>query len=145
VSFGPRSISDGTIRATGLLAALFQPTVRTGQTSLVGVEEPELALHPAAAGVLFDALTEAAEQVQVVATTQSDDLLDRDDLDPSIIRAVGSQAGLTVIGNVNRASLRAIREHRFTVGELMRAGQVLPDPNAPDPNAGATPPDRQAV
>jgi predicted ATPase len=140
VLFGPDSISDGTIRAAGLLAALFQPTVLTGQTSLVGIEEPEVALHPAAAGVLFDALTEAAEQVQVIATTQSDDLLDRDDLDPSIIRAVGSQAGLTVIGNVNRVSLQAIHERRFTAGELMRAGQVFPDSNA-----GATPPDRQVV
>jgi predicted ATPase len=127
VVFGPGSVSDGTIRATAVLAALFQPTVLDGRTSLVGIEEPEAALHPAAAGVLFDALTEASEQVQVIATTQSDDLVDRDDLDPSIIRAVSSDKGLTVIGEINAASLHALHEHRFTAGELMRAGQITPD------------------
>jgi predicted ATPase len=127
VVFGPGSVSDGTIRATAVLAALFQPTVLDGRTSLVGIEEPEAALHPAAAGVLFDALTEASEHVQVIATTQSDDLIDRDDLDPAIIRAVSSDLGLTAIGEINAASLRALREHRFTAGELMRAGQITPD------------------
>jgi predicted ATPase len=127
VSFGPESVSDGTVRAAAVLAALFQPSVIDGRTSLVGLEDPEIALHPAAAGVLFDALAEASERVQVVAATQSDDMIDREDLDPTMIRAVGSQEGLTVIGDVNAASLRALRERRFTAGELMRAGQISPD------------------
>ncbi len=126
VTFGPDGMSDGTIRAAGILAALFQPWVLDGRISLVGIEEPEVALHPGAAGVLFDALTEASERVQVV-TSQSADLLDRDDLDPSIIRAVASEEGLTVIGEVNTASLRALRERRFTAGELLRAGQISPE------------------
>ena len=71
VEFGPSGMSDGTIRAAGVLAALFQPSVTLGQTALVGIEEPEIALHPAAAGVLFDALNEASHQVQVIATSQS--------------------------------------------------------------------------
>ena len=131
VTFGPDAMSDGTIRAAGMLAALFQPWVLDGLISLVGIEEPEVALHPAAAGVLFDALTEASERVQVVVTSQSADLLDRDDVDPSIIRAVSSEEGLTVIGEVNAASLRALREHRFTAGELLRAGQISPELPAP--------------
>ncbi len=127
LTFGPEAMSDGTIRAVGILAALFQPWVFDGRISLVGIEEPEAALHPAAAGVLFDALTEASERVQVLVTSQSADLLDRDDLDPSIIRAVANKEGLTVIGDVNAASLRALREHRFTAGELLRAGQISPE------------------
>jgi len=127
VAFGPESVSEGTIRATAVLAALFQPTVLGGRTALVGIEEPEAALHPAAAGVLFDALTDSSEHVQVIAKTQSDDLIDRDDLDPAMIRAVSSDLGLTVIGEINAASLHALREHRFTAGELMRAGQITPD------------------
>jgi len=137
--FGPAAMSDGTIRAVGVLAALFQPSVLNGEISLVGIEEPEAALHPAAAGVLFDALTEASGRVQVLVTSQSADLLDRDDLDPSIIRAVASDAGLTVIGDVNAASLRALREHRFTAGELLRAGQINPETQA---ETGSAPVDR---
>ncbi len=127
VVFGPEAVSDGTIRAAAVLAALFQPAVLDGRISLVTIEDPEVALHPAATGVLFDALTEASERVQVVVTSQSADLLDRDDLDPSIMRAVASEAGLTVIGDVNEASLRALRERRFTAGELLRAGQMSPE------------------
>jgi predicted ATPase len=127
VTFAADAVSEGTIRAAAVLAALFQPTVRDGRTSLVGIEEPESALHPAAAGVLFDALTEASENVQVVVTTQSDDLIDRDDLDPNLIRAVSNDRGLTVIGEMDAASRRALRDRRFTAGELMRAGQIGPE------------------
>jgi hypothetical protein len=75
----------------------------------------------------LDALTEASERVQVVVTSQSADLLDRDDLDPSVIRAAASEKGLTVIGEVNSASLRALLDHRLTAGELLRAGQIRPE------------------
>jgi predicted ATPase len=136
VTFGPEAVSDGTIRAAGVLAALFQPDTLTGRISLVGIEEPEVALHPAAAGVLFDALTEASERVQVVVTSQSADLLDRDDLDPSVIRAVASEKGLTVIGEVNSASRRALLDHRLTAGELLRAGQIRPELPAETESAG---------
>jgi predicted ATPase len=124
VAFGPDAVSEGTIRATAVLAALFQPSVLDGRTSLVGIEEPESALHPAASGVLFDALTEASDTVQVIVTTQSADLIDRDDVDPDWIRAVVNDRGLTVIGAVDAVSLRALRDRRFTAGELMRAGQI---------------------
>jgi predicted ATPase len=127
VTFGPDAMSGGTIHASGVLAALFQPWVLDGRISLVGIEEPEAALHPAAAGALFDALTEASERVQVLVTNQSADLLDRDDLDPSIMRAVASEAGVTVIGDVDSVSLRALRDRRFTAGELLRAGQITPE------------------
>ncbi len=126
----PDRMSDGTIRIAGVLAALFQPWVLDGRISLIGLENPEIALHPAAAGVLFDALTEASERVQVLVTSQSADLVDRDDLDLSIIRAVAIEEGLTVIGEVNAASLRPLRERRFTAGELLRAGQLGPEPPA---------------
>ncbi len=126
VTFGPDGMSDGTIRAAGILAALFQPRVLSGLVSLVGIEEPELALHPSAAGVLFDALTEASERVQVIASSQSADLLDRDDIDPDNIRAVALDDGLTVIGELDDVSQTIVREKRFTLGELMRGNQLTP-------------------
>jgi predicted ATPase len=119
-------MSDGTIRAAGVLAALFQPSVLHGGTSLVGIEEPELALHPAAAGALFDALTEASERVQVIATSQSADLLDRDDIGPAAIRAVRYDAGRTEIGELDDASARILAGRRSTLGELMRGNQLDP-------------------
>jgi predicted ATPase len=128
--FGPEAMSDGTMRAAALLAALFQPWALEGRVPLVGIEEPEIALHPAAAGVLFDALTEASEHVQVVATSQSPDLLDRDDLDVSSVRAVSMVHGLTVIGEVDEASRRIVRDKLYTLGELMRSDQILPEPIA---------------
>ena len=72
--FGPTSMSDGAIRAAGVLAALFQPAALDGRIPLVGIEEPEAALHPAAAGALFDALTEASQHVQVVLLQRPRDL-----------------------------------------------------------------------
>lgn len=133
--FGPRSISDGTLRAAAVLAALFQPFALDGRLPLVGIEEPEIALHPAAAGVLFDALTEASEHVQVLATSQSADLLDRDDLEASIIRPVTMQDGLTAIGEVDDASREIVRKKLYTLGELMRGNQLTP--KLPQTDGGA--------
>ena len=73
--------------------ALFQPDSLDGRIRLVGVEEPELGLHPAAAGVLFDALTEASAHVQLIVATQSADLLDREDLAVDWTRVVSMHQG----------------------------------------------------
>lgn len=124
--FGSESMSEGTIRAAAVLAALFQPEALEGRLPLIGIEEPEIALHPAAAGVLFDALTEASEHVQVIATSQSADLLDREDLDPSAIRPVTMRDGLTIIGEVDDTSQEIVRQKLYTLGELMRGNQLSP-------------------
>jgi len=137
IAFAPTAISDGTIRAAAVLAAIFQPAVADGRISLIGIEEPEIALHPAAAGVLFDALSEASEQVQIVVTTQSPDLLDRDDLDVSTVRAVSMEDGVTRIGEIDRASRRIAAEKLYTLGELMRGNQLSPAPPAPGQEAEA--------
>jgi predicted ATPase len=126
--FSSISMSDGTIRAVAVLAALFQPESLNGQLPLVGIEEPETALHPAAAGVLFDALTEASERVQVIATSQSPDLLDREELDPSAVRVVTMRDGLTVIGEVDDVSREIAAQKLYTLGELMRGNQLVPAP-----------------
>jgi len=125
--FGPEAISDGTVRSAAVLAALFQPRALSGELPLVGIEEPGTALHPAVAGVLFDAITEASGHVQVIATSQSADLLDREDLDPAVIRAVAMRDGLTVIGEVDEASQETARRKLYTLGELMRASQLSPE------------------
>jgi predicted ATPase len=81
--FPAASMSDGTLRALGILVALFQsPYGAADRVRLVGIEEPEAGLHPAAAGVLLDALQEAALRTQVIATTHSADLLDHPGIEP---------------------------------------------------------------
>ncbi len=125
------SMSDGTLRALGILVALFQPsyTARDG-VLLVGIEEPEVALHPAAAGVLRDGLRHAAEARQVLVTSHSPDLLDDPELDPASILAVTSEQGVTRIGPIDAAGRQALRSSLYTAGELLRLNQLQPDPVA---------------
>ncbi|MFC1429201.1 AAA family ATPase [Streptacidiphilus sp. N1-3] len=125
-TFRAESMSEGTIRAIGLLTALFQPRVRKGRIPLVAVEEPELALHPLAAGVLYDALTEASMSVQVLATSQSAELFDRKEADLSAILIVSAQDGVTVIGPVDDVSRSIVVDGLATVGELLRSDQFIP-------------------
>lgn len=134
--FGPEAMSEGTVHSAAVLAALFQPESLDGRLPLIGIEEPEIALHPAAAGVLFDALAEASEHVQVIATSQSADLLDREDLDPSVIRPVAMRDGLTMIGEVDDASREIVGQKLYTLGELMRGNQLSPQTSRDgDPDA----------
>jgi predicted ATPase len=126
VQFSASEMSDGTLRAAAVLVALFQPQALEGRVPLLGVEEPELTVHPAAAGILFDAMTEASSWVQVVATSHSADLLDREDFPVDAIRAVSMEDGQTLIGPVDEASRKTLRDHLFTAGALMRADQLVP-------------------
>ena len=133
--FRAESMSEGTIRAIGLLAVLFQPRARDGRIPLVAIEEPELALHPLAAGVLFDALTEASTSVQVLATSQSAELFDRKEADLSAIRVVTARDGVTVIGPVDEVSRSIVTDGLATVGELLRSNQL--EPQTPHPTEAA--------
>jgi len=127
-SFQSTSMSDGTLRALGVLVALF--AVPNGSLwSPVAIEEPESALHPAAAGYLFDALQTASELRQVIATTHSPELLDSEDLDPRSLLSVRADDGKTVIAPVNGAGIEAIRSRLFTAGELHRLDQLDPEPS----------------
>jgi predicted ATPase len=121
-------MSDGTLRALGILVALFQSR---GSTSLgvplVGIEEPEVALHPAAVGALLDAMREASQSKQVIVTTHSPDLLDFADMDAERILAVCSEKCTTQIAPVDEASREAVRKGLYTPGELLRLDQLRPD------------------
>jgi hypothetical protein len=95
---------------------------------IVGIEEPEVAVHPHALSVLLDALMEASESRQTVVTSHSPELLDRSTVDADSLLAVSSQAGATVIAPVDQAMREAMREHLCTAGELMRQNRLVPDP-----------------
>jgi predicted ATPase len=127
--FLAENMSDGTLRALGVLTALLQSA--NGGTrkkvGLVGIEEPELALHPGAAGVLRDGLSAASHHTQVVVTSHSPDLLDDKSISDENILAVTNEGGQTIIGPVDAAGRSAIREKLFTAGELLRLSQLTPD------------------
>ena len=138
--FFAANMSDGTLRALGILVALLQPT--NGQAHhvpLVGIEEPEIALHPAAAGVLRDALRDACRKTQVLVTSHSPDLLDdKEILDEEILPVIAEQ-GETRIAPLDEAGRSAIRERLYTPGELLRLDQLRPDDSGVVPDALSTP------
>jgi predicted ATPase len=125
--FLPFQMSDGTLRSLAVLVALFQGVGGNPEVSLVGLEEPESALHPAAAGVLFDAMREASASVQVIATTHSADLLDKKDIDTDAILAVEIRDGSTQIGPVDQTGRQSLKERLYTAGELMRMNYLRPE------------------
>lgn len=129
--FLANNMSDGTLRVLGILAALFQGN-RDAQkrVPLVGIEEPEIALHPAAAGVLLDALRDGADKTQTIITSHSPDLLDNKDLAVESILAVESRDGNTVIAQVDEAGRSAAHKKLYTTGELLRLNQLQPDPTS---------------
>jgi hypothetical protein len=133
------NMSDGTLRALGVLVALFQAGNGTGvRVPLVGIEEPEVALHPAVAGVLLDSLRDASHQTQVIVTSHSTDLLDSEEIETDSILAVVSEQGVTRIGPLDEAGRSALRDRLYTAGELLRLNQLAPDPKA-IPDSPATP------
>ena len=126
--FLANNMSDGTLRALGILVALFQGNYDPKKrVLLVGIEEPESALHPAAVGVLLDALREAADKTQIIITSHSPDLLDNKELDPESILAVEAHDGITVIAGIDEAGRSAVHDRLYTAGELLRIDQLQPN------------------
>lgn len=126
--FMASNMSDGTLRVLGVLVAAFQANGKRGRpVSLVGIEEPELAVHPGAATGLLEALFEASRRGQVLLTTHSPDLLDVKDLQADSILAVISRRGETVIAPVDQATRSSMIDQLYTAGELLRLGQIEPD------------------
>ncbi|MCP3099196.1 AAA family ATPase [Myxococcus sp. K15C18031901] len=127
------NMSDGTLRALGVLVALFQAKVER-RVPVVGIEEPEIALHPAAAGILRDALRDGSQHAQVIVTSHSPELLD----DPSIraeeVVSVAATQGKTQIARVDDATRSVLKDRLYTAGELLKANQLVPDLEAiPEP------------
>jgi hypothetical protein len=70
---------------------------------------------------------EANQLGQVVVTSHSPDLLDREDIPEDAIEAVAMCDGCTIIGRVNNLGRLALTEHLYTAGELVRMDQLQPE------------------
>ncbi|MBI3693371.1 MAG: AAA family ATPase [Acidobacteria bacterium] len=125
------NMSDGTLRALGVLVCLFQQgNGGASKVPLVGIEEPETALHPAAAGVLLDSLRDASHSTQVLVASHSPELLDDPQLETESILAVHAEEGSTQIAPIDEPGRSALYDRLYTVGELLRLNQLTPDPKA---------------
>ena len=71
--FKAHVLSDGTLRFICLATLLLQPFELMNDTILI--DEPELGLHPYALAVLADLIKRAAEQKQLIISTQSAELI----------------------------------------------------------------------
>ena len=104
--------SDGTLRILALLTAIYQPS----RPPLLGIEEPESAVHPGVLAALAEILEEASLRQQVVITTHSPDLIDH--LPIESIRAVEFVEGETKVGKISETQAEAVKQGLFTTGEL---------------------------
>ncbi len=126
--FSASSMSDGTLRALCILLGLFQATDSERERPLLlGIEEPEIALHPAALHVLLSALKEGAQHAQILVTSHSPDLLDSPSIQTDSLLAVDNEEGVTKIGPIDKAGRNALKKQLFTAGELLRLDQLAPD------------------
>ena len=116
------SMSDGTLRAIGLLAAVFQRPV----PSLIAVEEPEATIHPGSLESVLDLLRHASKHMQVVITTHSPELLDAKWITDSHLRIVEWTEGATRVAPVSDATSKALRDHLMGAGELLRSSALDP-------------------
>lgn len=127
LEFPAASMADGTLRAFAALVAVFQMVLPHGSPSVVAIEEPETALHPAAMRALVDALDEATLRTQILLTTHSTEMLDNPTIRPENVRVVQMIDGQTVIGPVDEASVEIVQRKLDTLGGLERQNQLEPD------------------
>ena len=84
-------LSDGTLRYLSLLTILLDPD----PPPLIGIEEPELGLHPDIVFELSKLLVEASERTQLVVTTHSPALIDALTDHPTSVVACDKHEGQT--------------------------------------------------
>ena len=118
---GPHNMSDGTLRAVGLLAAVLQPKL----PSMLIVEEPEATIHPGALGTILDILRHATRSTQTVITTHSPDILEARWIEDRHLRIVSWEDGATRVAPISEATRTALREHLMDAGELLRGNALL--------------------
>ena len=113
------SLSDGTLRYLCLLAVLLHPE----PPSLIGIEEPELGLHPDLLPGLADLLVDASERTQLVVTTHSDVLVDALTERPESIVVCEKHDGKTEMRRLDKADLAKWLED-YRLGDLWTSGEL---------------------
>jgi predicted ATPase len=112
-------LSDGTLRYLCLLAILCDPE----PPPLIGIEEPELGLHPDVLPQLADLLVKTAERTQLIVTTHSDVLVDALTEHPETVVICEKHGGQTVMKRLDSGNLAHWLED-YRLGELWTRGEL---------------------
>jgi predicted ATPase len=115
-------VSQGTIRALGVLLALRQQPTPT----LVLMDEVENSVHPSALAVLLDAAEASKDRVRIVFTTHSPELLDHPAASGDRLRVVDWRDGTSRLYRLNAETSAAVSEME-TVGSMLRSNALWPE------------------
>lgn len=118
--FYAKQMSDGTLRAFGVLLATHQ----SDAPGLLVIEEPEIAIHLGALRTLVEILQQQSEQTQIVITTHSADIVDS--LPIEDLRVVTNDGGSSRIAPVAEHTRGPVRAGLVTPGQLLRANALDP-------------------
>ena len=86
-----------------------------------------MALHPAAAGIVRDALRDGSRHAQVIVTSHSPELLDAPEVSAQEIVSVVAEQGKTFIARLDEATRDTLNDRLYTAGELLKTNQLTPD------------------
>ena len=117
--FGPRQLSDGTLRYICLAALLNQPEHL--QPDPIIVDEPELGLHPHTLALLAETLKQVSSSRQIIVSTQSADLVS--ELAPEDVVTVERRDGESCFERLNGDRLAEWLDE-YTLGDLWRMNVV---------------------
>lgn len=112
-------LSDGSLRYLCLLSILCDPE----PPSLVGIEEPELGLHPDLLPKIAELLVEASGRTQLIVTTHSDILVDALTEHPSSVIICEKHARHSSMRRVVAGELTEWLE-KYRLGQLWLRGQL---------------------
>jgi len=112
--------SDGTLHMLCLLAVFCDPN----PPPVICLEEPEVGLHPDAITLIAEAMREASERTQIVATTHSVALIDAlSDQPENVVICEKGDDSSTEFRRLSTESLSVWLE-RYSLGELWRKGEL---------------------
>ena len=119
--FNIGDMSDGTLRCMAILLALRQnPT-----PLLTCIEEIEDSVHPAALGVLLDAISASTERGQVLITSHSPEALSHPTVTPERVRIIEWRNGRSHIFLPSPGAHELSKPPR-SVGTLLRTNALFP-------------------
>ena len=112
-------ISDGSLRYLCLLALLLDPE----PLPLIGIEEPEMGMHPDLIPKLADLLVDASSRCQLVVTTHSDILVDALSEQPESVVVCEKHDSHTTMKRLDRSDLAHWLE-KYRLGDLWTRGEL---------------------